>query len=187
MEDSFENTADSLVPILQPESWRAEMAAYGIPLPIHQPWIPGLYITYILDFPEYQVSLSPDVVQQFMGQFNPPIERVHQVALHNLRQRTSADDYAIEGQGKNIKITCKTQDKLTASRVLLHDLMETWSGIISGPMLLGIPHRDCLIAIGQEDETNVDNFLLQIEQEYQGSSFPLWDKGLIWDQGEIKL
>ncbi len=161
------------------------MAEYDLQAPAHQSFIAGLVIAYILDFDDFQVSMNPDVVQQFVGQFDPPIELVHQVALENLRARTSNQQYQIRGEGDQITIVCEIEDKFAASRILLPDLMSEWSGHIPGQMLLGIPYRDYLIAISDRDPVHVSQIRKRLKSARDHPGHDLYADLLVWDEGEI--
>ncbi len=162
------------------------MAEYDLQAPAHQPFIAGLVIAYILDFDDFQVSMNPDVVQQFVGQFDPPMELVHQVALENLSARTSPENYSISGQGDQIAIVCDIDDKFTASRILLPDLMTAWSHHIPGQMLLAIPHRDYLIAISDRDPEYVSHIRQHLESDRDHQGYALYNGFLTWEEGEVK-
>ncbi len=186
MNNSLNNSAEGLLPLLQPAKWFEDLAAFDLEAPAHQPFVAGLSISYVLDLSEYIVSLDPDVVQQFVGQFDPPIERVHQVAIENLRARTSDEDYTINGDGDQITIVCDIQDKFAASRLLLPDLLAAWSAHIPGNMLLGIPHRDYLIAFSDRDPDHVEIIAERLQSDSDSQGYALYDGLLLWDNGKIQ-
>jgi hypothetical protein len=184
MSDDFENTAEGLIPMIEPAQWLDEMLNFELPLPIHQPFVAGLYLTYVLDFDTYTVSMAPAVVQQFVGEFNPPIERVHEVALQNLRCQHSPDDFQIQGEGAHRRIVCQPKDKLAAARILLFELLAEWNELLPGKLLIGIPYRDYLVAFSDQDP----DFVAQMQQEIQNESdelgYPIYQGLLVWD-GEL--
>lgn len=184
MEPDFENTSEALVPVIEPARWIAEMEQFDIPLPVHQPFVAGLFISYQLDFPEFQVSLSPQSIQQFMGEFNPSIERIHEVAIHNLRQRTITDEFDFSDQ-KTIQF--KASDRFTASRILLPELLSAWETMVSGKLLVGIPHRDLLLAFGDGDAEHTQSMLAYIKREFEEHAFGLYDGLLAWNQGNLAI
>ncbi|MBL7163300.1 MAG: DUF1444 family protein [Anaerolineales bacterium] len=180
--------AESLLPILQPKQWITEMERgdMDIPIPIHQPFAGGLVITYVLDFPEYRVFLSPAVMPQFMGQFDPPLDAIHQYALENLRKRTTSQHYETHGLGKDTLVVCETKDGFAAARILLPELMETWAGRIPGRMLIGVPNRDFLIAFSDRDPEHVAAMSQQVHRDAKVRQHALCGELLLWENGRVR-
>ncbi len=184
MNSDFEHTAEELVPIIEPAKWAIELAQYDISLPVHQRFVAGLFISYQLDFPEFQISLSPDSIQQFMGEFNPTIQRIHEVAIHNLRQRTSLPNFNFSDQGT---IIYKAQDRFTASRILLPEFLNAWQNLITGKLLIAIPHRDVIFAFGDEDNDQVHEMQGRISSEFSEHAMGLYEGILTWEQGYLNV
>jgi len=180
MSDEFDNTAEGLLPMLEPAKWLAEMEEFDIPVPIYQRFAAGLFLTYILDMGSYIVTMAPDVVQQFMGEFNPPLEKVHATALQNLRNRVTPADFQVEGEGAQITIRCQATDKFAAARILVRELLDEWDELVPGNLLIGIPYRDYLVVFGDQDPDFVAQMRAELQFESEEFGYPLTTKLLTW-------
>jgi uncharacterized protein YtpQ (UPF0354 family) len=143
--------AESLLPLLNQAQWLNRARRKEIVPPAHRPFVAGLIVTYIFDFPDYRAYVNEDMVAKMMDQPETTFNMIHQYALENLRRRTTGQSYKTHGLGDKTMITCETGDGYAATHILLPDLMATWAERIPGQMSIGLPNRDFLIAFNDRD------------------------------------
>ena len=177
--------AESLLPLLQQTQWLTQAALQNTVPVFSRPFLKGLVITYIFDFPHHRAYINTDMWAQMTQNGLVPAEAIHQHALQNLHLRTTPDTYETFGVGNKTMIVCQTHDGYAATRVLLPDLMEKWAKRIPGRMLIGIPNRDFLIAFG-ERHPDQPALTRQIRRDAKRGQDPLSKHLLIWQNGKIR-
>ena len=138
--------AESLLPLLNRPELLEHVPRQDASPPVHRPFVPGLIITYVFDFPHHRAYVNENILAKMMDGPETTFDIIHEYALHNLRLRTTSGDYHTHGLHDQTMVVCETRDGYAATRVLLPDLMATWAERIPGRMLIGIPNRDFLIA-----------------------------------------
>jgi hypothetical protein len=178
--------AESLLPMLN----RPELLEYGqrrdaLPL-AHRPFVAGLIITYVFDFPDYRAYVNEDILGQMMAGPETTFDMIHEYALHNLRLRTTSDVYHTHGLRDKTMVVCDTHDGYAATRILLPDLMTKWAERIPGRMLIGIPNRDFLIAFSDHDPAHVAAIAGQVRRDAAQRDHPLCPDLLLWKDGRVR-
>lgn len=170
---------ESLLPMLQNNSWLQQTRKQDIPRPISRAYKANLWITYVFDQPQYRAYIHADMMPDV------PPAAIHEIALNNLRRRTSSKLVQIQGIGDDTLIVCETSDGFAATRILLPELMQTWHDRMPGKMLLGIPNRDFLIAFSDRSKhkTAVSQ---QVRADCKSKEFPLTPELLTWQLGQIR-
>lgn len=184
--------AESLLPLLQQTRWlKQPKLQNNVPrdegtVPVFsRPFVRGVVITYIFDFPEHRAYVNTNIWAQITQNGQVPAETIHEYALENLRLRTIPNTYQTFGVGHKTMIVCETDDGYAATRVLLPDLMEKWSKRIPRRMLIGIPNRDFLIAFG-ERHPDRKALVRQIRCDARQRDHPLSRHLLVWENGKIR-
>ena len=182
---SEKEASESLLPLLQQTRWLKQARQKNIVPVFSRPFIKGVVITYIFNFPQYSAYVHTDIWAQMTLNGQVPDETIHQCALENLRLHTKPDSYETFGVANKTMIVCETHDGYAAARVLLPDLMEKWSKRIPGRMLIGIPNRDFLIAFGDRHPDR-GSLTRQIRRDAKQREHPLSGHLLIWQNGKIR-
>jgi len=183
-----EQAAESFLPMLNQAQWLEQVQRQGqevTPL-AHRPFVAGLVITYVFDFPHHRAYVNEEMLAQMIGPSGATFDALHEYALENLRKRTTSDDYEAHGLRDKTMIACETHDGYAATRVLLPELMEKWAGRIPGRMLLGIPNRDFLIAFSDRDPAHVAAIAGQVRHDAARRDHPLCASLLVWQDGQIR-
>ncbi|MBE2220869.1 MAG: DUF1444 family protein [Anaerolineae bacterium] len=171
--------AESLLPLLQSQQWLNQANENKEARLISQPYKAGLCIVYVFDQPQYRAyihtAMMPDV----------PPNAIHEIALNNLRRRTSAKLVQTQGTGDDTLIVCETSDGFAATRILLPELMATWHERVPGKMLLGIPNRDFLIAFSDRNSEKTA-VIQQIRADFKHKPNPLTPDLFTWQLGQIR-
>jgi len=178
--------AEALLPLLN----RPELLEYvprkDAPPPVHRPFVAGLIITYVFDFPHHRAYVNENILAQMMAGPETTFDMIHEYALENLRLRTTSQDYQTHGLYDKTMVVCETRDGYAATRVLLPDLMATWAERIPGRMLIGIPNRDFLIAFSDRDPAHVAAIAGQVRRDAAQRDHPLCADLLLWKDGRIR-
>jgi uncharacterized protein YtpQ (UPF0354 family) len=152
----------------------------------HRPFVAGLIITYVFDFPDYRAYVNEDILAKMMAGPETTFDMIHEYALENLRRRTTSHDYQTHGLYDKTMVVCETRDGYAATRVLLPDLMATWAERIPGRMLIGIPNRDFLIAFSDRDPAHVAAIAGQVRRDAAERDHPLCAGLLLWQDGRVR-
>ncbi len=182
-----EEAARSLLPMLNP-AWFLDAAEPqdGPPL-VHRPFVGGLVVTYVFDFPHHRAYINDEMLAKIMaGREETSFDAIHEYAVENLRHRTKRRDYEMHGRRDETMISCETDDGYAATRVLLPGLMKKWAGRIPGRMLIGIPNRDFLIAFSDRDPARVAALAAQVRRDAAERDHPLCADLLVWQDGRIR-
>jgi len=178
--------AEALLPLLNRRQWLQEMQRQTTVSPVHRPFVAGLVITYVFDFPDSRAYINEDMLAKMLDAPGATFDAIHEHALENLRRRTSSKVYKTHGWGDRTLISCETRDGYAATRVLLPDLMAIWAGRIPGRMLLGIPNRDFLIAFSDRDPAQVAAIAGQVRRDAKQRDHPLSADLLVWRDGQVR-
>ena len=178
--------AEALLPMLNRAELLEQVQRRNAPPPAHRPFVAGLIITYVFDFPHYRAYVNEDMLAKMMAGPEITLDMFHEYALENLRRRTTSHSYETYGLFDKTMVVCQTRDGYAATRVLLPDLMATWAERIPGRMLIGIPNRDFLIAFSDRDSAHVAAIARQVRRDAAQRDHPLCADLLLWQNGRIK-
>ncbi len=181
-----EEAAEALLPMLNRPALLEQMQQRGALPPVHRPFVAGLVISYVFDFPDYRAYVNENMLAEMMAGPETTFDMIHEYALHNLRLRTTSDVYHTHGLRDKTMVVCDTHDGYAATRVLLPDLMDTWAGRIPGRMLIGIPNRDFLIAFSDRDPAQVAAIAGQVRRDAAERDHALSADLLLWKDGRIR-
>lgn len=154
--------------------------------PVHRPFVAGLIITYVFDFPDYRAYVNVDMLARIMDRPGSTFDAIHEHALENLRWRTTSHNYETHGLYDKTMVVCETRDGYAATRVLLPDLMATWAERIPGRILIGIPNRDFLIAFSDRSPAHVAAMARQVRGDAAQRDHALCADLLLWQNGRIR-
>jgi hypothetical protein len=183
---SEQEAAASLLPLLNQASRLQSLQGPDLPAPTYRPLVAGLIVTYVFDMPHHMAYLNARILGSFGGETPPPVEKIHEFALDNLRKRASSRDYQVHGLGDQTLIMCTAEDGYAAARILLPDLLDTWARRIPGRLLIGVPNRDFLIAFSDRDPRQVAAIARQVRKDAMRMPRPLSASLLLWEDGRIR-
>ena len=178
--------AEALLPMLNRAEWLKHVQRRDAPRPVHRPFVAGLIITYVFDFPDHRAYVNEDILARMMAGPETTFDMIHDYALENLRRRTTSRDYQTHGLYDKTMVVCDTRDGYAATRVLLPDLVATWAERIPGRMLIGIPNRDFLVAFSDRDPAHVAAIARQVRRDAAQRDHPLCPDLLLWQKGRIR-
>jgi len=181
-----EQAAESFLPMLNPARWLEQVQRKEVTPLAYRPFVAGLVITYVFDFPYHRAYVNEGMLAKMIGPSGATFGALHEYALENLRKRTTSNDYETHGLRDKIMVACETHDGYAATRVLLPDLLEKWAARIPGRMLIGIPNRDFLIAFSDRNPAHVAAVAKQVRRDAKRREHPLCASLLVWQDGQIK-
>ncbi len=182
---SEKQALESFLPLLNPAAWLDAVRQQGAEPPVHRPFVAGLVINYVFDLPDARAYIQPGMYDQILSAPEATPDAVHEMALANLRKRTSPRDSKTYGIGDQTIVICDKKDGFAATRVLLPELMATWAERIPGRMLLGAPNRDFLIAFSDRDPEQVAAMTQQIRHDAAQREGSLTKELLLWQKGRV--
>jgi uncharacterized protein YtpQ (UPF0354 family) len=178
--------AESLLPVLNQARWLKHANRKDIAPLAYRPFVAGLVVTYVFDFPNHLVYINKDMLVTMMDRPKTTFDMIHEYALENLRRRTTSQSYKMHGLHDKTMITCETGDGYAATRILLPELMARWAERIPGRMLIGIPNRDILIAFSDRNPTHRGAIARQVRRDARRRDHPLCADLLVWQDGQVR-
>ncbi len=179
--------AESFLPMLQQEQW-ATQATQATPLPpIYRPFVAGLVIAYIFDFPTHRAYVNRQMVASLLQDGKESEDALHEYALENLRRRVAKLKFQTHGWHNQILVNCETHEGFAATSILLPELLEKWAKKIPGRMLIGIPNRDFLILFSDRHPSGVAPLARQVRTDAGQRPHPLSPHLLTWENGQVRL
>ncbi len=178
--------AESLLPMLQQSTWVQSKAISDVPTLFQRPFVTGIVVSYVFDFPAHRAYLNLPMAQRMMGEGKHSFESFHEYALNNLRLRVAKHNVVTVGAFTNTIISCETHDGYAATSVLLPEMLESWAKKIPGRMLIGISNRDFIIAFSDQNPSGVEGVAGQVRRDASQRQHPLLSRLLLWQDGKIK-
>jgi uncharacterized protein YtpQ (UPF0354 family) len=182
---SEKQALESFLPLLNPAGWLDVVRQQGAQPPVHRPFAAGLIINYVFDLPDARAYVDHETYDEILSAPDATPDVIHEMALANLRKRTSPRDFKTFGMGDQTIVVCDKKDGFAATRVLLPELMATWAERIPGRMLLGVPNRDFLIAFSDRDPEQVAATTQQIRRDAAQREGGLTAEMLMWRNGRV--
>lgn len=179
--------SETLLPLLQLQTWLDDAKSKVNSAPIHQPFVTGLVVTYVIDAPAFRTYLNEDALAKILSNDGITQEDVYQSALQNLRIH-AAEEMEIEthNRSRETLITCETDEGYASSLILLPELMEEWNNKIPGTMLIGIPNRDFIIAFSDLHPSGVEGIEEQTHLDSRSKDRPLSGRLFMWQDGQVR-
>lgn len=159
-QNDFASLRERIFPMLKPVSLLAFVRERNLPMLVYQPFLADLVITYVIDEPQSVAYIN----EQHLERWGVSEREIHNVALHNLRRRTNERvPYLMIGEREQQLFIFNSNDGYDATRLLLTDILAEWSRRISGQLVIGIPNRDFLIALGDANPDILRSVAAQIQ------------------------
>lgn len=182
---SEKQALESFLPLLNPRAWLDAVRQQGAEPPVHRPFVADLVINYVFDLPQARAYIQQGTYDELLSAPEATPDVIHEMALANLRQRTSPRDCKTFGMGDQTIVVCDKRDGFAATRILLPELMATWAERIPGRMLLGVPNRDFLIAFSDRDPQQVAAMAQQVRRDAAQREGGLTKDLLMWHKGRV--
>lgn len=181
------DASEMLLPLLQQKSWLTEMQSKVNLMPVHQPFVAGLVVAYVIDAPAFRTYLNEEMLSDIVGKGIATKEEVFEDALGNLRSLVDREmQIDTFNSFTETIITCETREGYASSCILLPELMAEWDSRIPGDMLIGIPNRDFIIAFSHKHPAGIEGLEKQVQTDAQQKERPLSGRLLKWVDGKVR-
>lgn len=177
--------AEALFPLLQQASWVEEKRKDDGPTLLWRPFVTGVVVTYVFDFPNHRTYVNQSHITELLGAQQITVEQIHADALINLRKVAAKHKVISVGSLRERLVCCETQDGYAATAVLLPEVMGEWAKRIAGRMIIGIPNRDFIIAFSEQHPSGVETIAKQVRRDAAKRQHPLLSRLLVWDNGNL--
>lgn len=147
-------------------------------------WVPfmeGLAITFVVDFPERYVFIN--TTQAAAWRVSP--ETLHKVSLENLDRQTKAFEPVQLREGAYTIYIHATGDGYDSSRILLIPRMQALQDQVEGRLVIIIPSRDAFVAFGDSDPVLVQKMAEYAVMDFQNTQFSITPALLTLENGRI--
>ncbi len=134
-----------------------------------QPLVGDLSVVYVADTPTSMRFLTEDDLTKN----RMTVDQLHQLAVANLAHKTANTGYMVAGEGAKTLVISQTRDSYDAARILLPDLRTQVAEYLGGRLLFGIPNRDFLIMLSDQDAEFVAQIAGQVAQDFESQPHPL--------------
>lgn len=78
------------------------------------------------------------------------------------------------------------QDGYDAARILLPRWLNDFAEVVPGNLVLGVPHRNWMVAIGDEDEQLLQTVRRRVQLEHRAAGFPVSPYLYTWDGQRLR-
>jgi uncharacterized protein YtpQ (UPF0354 family) len=151
---------ERIFPMLKPIGLLMFVRERNLPMLVYRPFLADLIITYVIDEPQSVAYIN----EQHLEQWEVSEREIHDVALRNLRRRTDERaPYVMIGEDEQRLFIFNSNDGYDATRLLLTDMLAEWTKQVCGQLVIGVPNRDFLIALGDANPDIVRSVAAQIQ------------------------
>lgn len=132
----------------------------------------GLVVIYGIEESEAKIRY---VTYQDLRDWGVSHTTVHVTAVRNLERLTEGKRITRLNtpQGDRPMFIWHLEDGFDAARILLVKWLEELSEGVQGELLLGVPHRNWMVAIGSENAEMVKVIRRKVVQEHHSAGFPV--------------
>ncbi|MBU6335572.1 MAG: DUF1444 family protein [Chloroflexi bacterium] len=180
-EREFTAIAPRLLPMLKPADILVGVRERRVPMLAYQDFPGELVITYAIREARSVVYINE--VQ--LDAWGVDVSEVHRHAIANLRRRTAQVQAISVGDSPRRLFMFNTGDGCDAARILLGDIIETWTRRVTGTLVIGIPHRDLLIGFGDADAEFAQTVTQQIQLDALASPSRITERLFSWQRGRL--
>jgi len=180
---SFEQLRERVFPMLKPITLLASVRERKLPMLAYRPFLADLIIAYVIDEPTSVAYIN----EQHLERWELSEHALHEQAVENLRRRTDErGNYTVVGEGAQRLIIFNTQDGYDATRLLLPNLLERWRNELGGELVIGVPTRDFLIILGDDDRQILASVAHQIQMDAANLEHGLSDQLFTLRDGQVR-
>jgi uncharacterized protein YtpQ (UPF0354 family) len=142
----------------------------------------GLCAVYVEDLDRYRVRY---ITNDDLKHWGVSQTALHSTSVRNLEEATRTLQFARldNPERPNPMFVWNRQD----ARLLLYSYMKDFSATVSGQMLVAVPDRHWLVAIGDRDAALVDRVQRLVRQRHRQEEFPVSPHLYRWEEGKLRL
>ncbi|NWG21152.1 MAG: DUF1444 family protein [Chloroflexi bacterium] len=182
-EHDFAALSRRIFPMLKPIELLMNVRDRHLPMLVYREFLAGLIVTYVIDEERSVAYLNEDHVEHW----GITEQDVHDLAIRNLRHRTDERvRYTSVGSGEQRLLIFNSGDGYDATRLLLTDILVDWARMVRGRLVIGIPNRDFLIALGDANPDILRSVAAQIQADATQREHALTDRLFTLVGGQIR-
>jgi uncharacterized protein YtpQ (UPF0354 family) len=173
---SWMRARERIMPVFLTEKLLAETRERTV----HEEWINGLAIGYVLEEPSAaDVSVDPGqrvIMQADLARWSVDAEELHSQALQNLVLYSR--EHIMEGQRAEgfLMLRLAHPDRHNAVRILLPELHRKLREHLGATFYAAMPSRDVLIAFNSIDEDILSHLRRDLQHDFEHAQQPLSSK-----------
>ncbi|MFO7275156.1 MAG: DUF1444 family protein [Bacillota bacterium] len=132
----------------------------------------GLHVIYGIEEPGDKIRY---VTYQDLRDWGVSHTTVHITAVQNLKRLTEGKRVTKldSTEGGRPMFIWALQDGYDAARILLTDWLQGFAEAVPGRLVIGVPHRNWLVAIGDADEELLRVVARRVAYEHRHAAFPV--------------
>lgn len=132
----------------------------------------GLFVIYGIEEPGEKIRY---VTYQDLRDWGVSHTTVHITAVRNLERLTQGKRVTKldRPEGGRPMFIWNLQDGYDAARILLTQWLRDFAAVVEGNLVIGVPHRNWLVAIGDADEDLLKVVQRRVALEHRGAGFPV--------------
>ncbi|MGE5673133.1 MAG: DUF1444 family protein [Mycobacterium leprae] len=181
MEKEFAELRDKLYPMLMDPVQIQEKGQGQI---LNGPLAEGLFVIYGIEESDDRIRY---VTYQDLRDWGVSHTTVHVTAVRNLERKTEGHRFTMLNtpDGTRPMFIWHLEDGYDAARILLPIWLEEFADAIDGDLVIGVPHRNWLVAIGDADEQLVQAVRHRVQAEHHSAEFPVSPFLYVWREGQL--
>jgi uncharacterized protein YtpQ (UPF0354 family) len=181
MELEFAELRERLYPMLMDP---VQIQAKGEGQMLNGPLAEGLIVIYAIEEPNDKVRY---VTYQDLRDWGVSHTTVHVTAVRNLDRLTEGKRVTKldRPEGGRPMLIWNLQDGYDAARILLPERLNEFAEAVPGRLVLGVPHRNWFVAIGDEDPELLQFVQKRVQLEHRSAAFPVSPYLYTWDGEKI--
>lgn len=181
MEMEFAELREKLYPMLMDP---VQIQAKGEGNMLNGPLTEGLIVIYAIEEPNDKVRY---VTYQDLRDWGISHTTVHVTAVKNLDRLTEGKRVIKldRPEGGRPMFIWHLQDGYDAARILLPERLTELAEAVPGRLVLGVPHRNWFVAIGDEDLELLAMVQKRVQQEHREADFPVSPYLYTWDGEQL--
>lgn len=182
MEKEFAELRERLYPLMMDPVHIQEKGQGQI---LNAPVAEGLFVIYGIEEAGDKIRY---VTYQDLRDWGVSHTTVHLTALRNLERRTEGQRVTLldRPDGGRPMLIWNLNDGYDAARILLLQKLEEFAEVVPGDLLVGVPHRNWLVAVGSEDTQLVEVVRRKTEAEHHSADFPVSPFLYEWTGAELR-
>lgn len=182
LQQEFAEVRERLYPLLMDPVQIQEKGQGQI---VSGPIAEGLMVIYGIEEPGEKIRY---VLWQDLRDWGVSHTTVHITAVRNLIDKTRGQRFTkldtVEG-GRPMYIW-HLQDGYDAARILLVEWLDEFAHGVNGRLVVGVPHRNWLVALGDGDPELVKVVRRRVMQEHREAEFPVSPYLYVWDGEKLE-
>lgn len=140
----------------------------------------SLFVIYGIEEPGDKIRY---VMKEDLRDWGVSHTTVHVTAVRNLDRLTQGKRVTKldAPEGGRPMFIWNLMDGYDAARILLPRWLDDFAEVVPGRLVLGVPHRNWMVAIGDEDEKLLQTVSRRVQLEHRYAGFPVSPYLYTWD------